>query len=73
MAYQCCLCAPDKIREGRIRDGGGVPLCVLHFDRIFWSLRQSALSTTDTRPTSIIEQAFAHAMLAAVTPIAAAG
>jgi hypothetical protein len=72
MTYRCCLCAPDKTREGRIRDGYGVPVCPEHFAQGYWRSRQPRPSS-DARPMSVVEQAFAHAMLAAAAPIAASG
>jgi hypothetical protein len=68
---RCCLCAPDQIREGRIRDGGAVPLCAEHHAQGFWRARQPA--PTDSPPMSMIEQRFGRAMLDALAPIAATG
>ena len=66
MTYRCCLCDPaGKVREGRIPDGGGVPLCAEHRAQTYWSSRQPKLSTTNARPMSVVEQAFAYAMLGA--------
>jgi hypothetical protein len=35
----CCLCAPDKIHEGRTR-GGGLPICAERFAEGYWRSRQ---------------------------------
>ena len=69
---RCCLCAPDQIREGRIRNGGGVPLCARCLAETYWRSRQPAL--TDSPPMSMIEQRFGRAMLdEAQAPMVAAG
>ena len=41
MIYRCCLCdaADGAIKEGRIKDGEGVPLCALHRAAERWKRR----------------------------------
>lgn len=36
MTYRCCLCLDDHPREGRIREGEGVPLCAVHRAELRW-------------------------------------
>jgi hypothetical protein len=70
MAYWCCLCSPDEIREGRIRNGGGLPLCAEHRALTYWRSRQPQPPCTIAGP----EQAYLHAIgMAALAPIAATG
>jgi hypothetical protein len=72
MIYCCCLCAPDKIREGRIRAGYGVPLCAEHHSRVVWRAREPESPRVVTWPPSPEEAyqnasalaAFAGAMVA---------
>jgi hypothetical protein len=66
MIYRCCLCDPaDKIREGRIPNGCGVPLCAEHRAQTYWRSRQPAPAIATALPMSIEHVAFARVMLAA--------
>jgi hypothetical protein len=42
MIYRCCLCdaADGAIKEGRIKDGEGVPLCARHRADLRWTRRE---------------------------------
>jgi hypothetical protein len=42
MIYRCCLCdaADGAIKEGRIKDGEGVPLCARHRAAERWKRRE---------------------------------
>ena len=70
MTYRCCLCdAVDKIREGWIPDGGGVPLCAEHRAQTYWRSRQPPRPSAIMAPT-VLERVLAHAMLVAANETA---
>jgi hypothetical protein len=70
MIYCCSLCAPDKIREGRIPEGGGIPQCAEHRAEIYWRSRQPNPSRVVTWPPSP-EEAYQTAMALALLDHAA--
>jgi hypothetical protein len=73
MNYWCCLCETGKSRAGRIRNGGGVPICAEHFAEGYWRSRQPQAPQVVTWPPSP-EEAYQRAMaLAALAQTAITG